>query len=172
MDASLARTLERTGRIGFFVLAPSRVEPAVIAKWAHHETSVLAHLTSTAKLVPPPSLPAGGSWVVWRLLSGNNREIGRGVGAHAGIDVARRSALVAIAAAGLAEPVLAFDRKSAHAWCLQVGGSPILISPAWHRSRRTNRLNLETVRATLGQAEVNGAVTSLDGQARRAAVSS
>lgn len=166
MDA--VGTLNRTGRVAFFTHESRRDVPPAIEKWQLHETSVLTNLTTPVRLVPLATVRGSSrAWVVWRLLSGNNREIGRGVGAHATLESARRAAELAVASADGAEALLAFDRKSAHAWCLQFDATPLIIAPAWHRSRRTNRLNLEIVRATLGRADLNGAVTALDGHGRR-----
>jgi hypothetical protein len=164
----LTQLLTRTGRIAFFVheRVATRGVPPLIGHWLQHEQAMLAALRAPRTVPPSTGWKPGSASVVWRLLSGNNREVGRGVGVYPTIAAARAVAERAVAEAEFAEALLAFDRESAHGWCLRLDGVPMVIAPGWHRSRRTNQLNLDTVRATLGRADVNEVATALGGSSR------
>lgn len=174
-DAASALLAVRGGRIGFFAhdLQPGLDLPPVVRKWLDHERTILAAASPRTVDAGRPSDDrlAGSPWIVWRLLSGNNREIGRGVGVHDSLTAARRAVERAVVNADRFTSTYVFDRRSSHGWCLHLDGVPIMVSPLWHRSRRVNRLNLDTVRLTLGRAEVNAVATQLGGSTRNRGVS-
>lgn len=153
----------RSGRIGFFAHEPQSgpEPPPVVRKWLDHEQTILAALQASGQASATTEWSPGDPWVVWRLLSGNNREIGRGVGVYRSLDSARAAAERVMSGADRFEATYVFDRHVSHGWCLRLDSTPVVVSPLWHRSRRVNRLNLETVRLTLGRAEVNDVATQL-----------
>jgi hypothetical protein len=159
----------RVGRVAFFAHDPQPTPdvPAAVQKWLVHEESILSALNGGSAIRRPlTDWVAGAPWVVWRLLSGNNREIGRGVGVYGSLTAARTAAERAMVESERAQPAYVFDRRSSHGWCLRLAGEALVVSPLWHRSRRSNRLNLATVRVTLGRAEVNNVATQLGGVSR------
>ena len=129
------------------------------ARWDTHERGVLTLLrgelvSATGEVAEP--------WIVWRLLSANNRELGRGVGAFPSSSAARAAVERVIGRADQLDSASAFalDRGQ-HAWALRLADDFVVIAPRWHRSRRANRENLTIAIESLRHARLSTVVTLL-----------
>ena len=150
---------ERVGpRAVLFEGASSRTA-ATRARWDAHERAVLTLLQGElAPANPDVSQP----WIVWRLLSANNRELGRGVGSFPSPSIARAAVERVIGRADLLESASAFAMdRGQHAWALRLAEDFVVIAPRWHRSRRANRENLTIAIDSLRHARLGSAVTML-----------
>jgi hypothetical protein len=140
-------------------------------RWDAHERLVLASVPREPRTALPGNNSTGNNsnsawnnstWIVWRLLSGNNRELARGIGVHSSSASARAEAQRTIDHVDKLEALTVFaGNHGEHAWVLHLEGEPMLISPRWHRSRRTNRDNLGVAVAAIGNARLSSTVTLL-----------
>lgn len=150
---------ERAGPRAVLFEGTSSRTASTRARWDAHERAVLTLLqgepVSTTKVVDQP-------WIVWRLLSANNRELGRGVGAFTCSSSARAAVERVIGRADQLESASAFalDRGQ-HAWALRLDDDFVVIAPRWHRSRRANRENLTIALDSLRHARLSSVVTLL-----------
>lgn len=158
----------RAGRIGLFTLELRRTAevPGVVRHWCAHEAAMLLAARASLPLAFDEPWTPGNPWIVWRLLSANNRELARGVGSYRTADDARMAASVVVARAAEAVPTLVFDPERHHGWSASIEGVPVMIAPSWHQSRRTNRLNLDKALMTLRRADVGGAAATIGGGTR------
>lgn len=150
---------ERAGpRAVLFEGAASRTA-STRARWDAHERAVLALLQGE---IAPANGVVSQPWIVWRLLSANNRELGRGVGAFASPAIARAAVEHAIRQADRLESASAFAMdRGEHAWALRLDDDFVVIAPRWHRSRRANRENLMIAIESLRHARLSSVVTML-----------
>jgi hypothetical protein len=95
-----------------------------------------------------------GHWFSWRMLGGNNRELGRGATVHstevgclaamsrAQVDAARSTSFIGLQATGL------------WWWQLELGGAPVAVAGRSYRRQRECRYNLDQFLLTWSSAVV------------------
>jgi hypothetical protein len=69
-----------------------------------------------------------GSAVNWRLLSGNNRDLGRGVGHHSSVDKCRAAIAELVEALGTLQGMLRPGRENRWVWALRNGATIVAVS--------------------------------------------
>ncbi len=150
---------ERVGPRAVLFEGTSSRTASTRARWDAHERGVLTLLQGELVSI---TLEVAQPWIVWRLLSANNRELGRGVGAFASSANARSAVERVIGLADQLESASAFalDRGQ-HAWALRLEDDFVVIAPRWHRSRRANRENLTIAIESLRHARLSSVVTLL-----------
>lgn len=156
--------------------------PAV-SRWWERESEVLAsppqlEYTSPLPEVAVLSRPAGKSlptasaasfgnegfagprsfnevFTVWRLISGNHRELARGAGMFTSYAVAAAHAQsISGAVSGLSVTLVKHPDTGGYGWYASLGSQPVLLTPTWQRSARDRDRSLATALGALGGAKI------------------
>lgn len=95
------------------------------------------------------------TFIVWRLISANHRELARGAGVFPDYaQAAARAESVRDAAANLRVTLVRRSRTGELAWHAALGGRPVVLAAAWHRSARDRDRSLATALQALGGARI------------------
>lgn len=95
------------------------------------------------------------TFTVWRLISANHRELARGAGTFPDYaQAAARAESVRDAAANLKIALVRRPRTGELAWHAALGGRPVLLAAAWHRSARDRDRSLTTALQALAGARI------------------
>ncbi|WP_157372252.1 hypothetical protein [Arthrobacter sp. Soil736] len=92
---------------------------------------------------------------VWRLISGNQRELARGVGIFT--DYARAAAhagSIRDAAPRLSITLVKHPGTRSLGWYASIGSRPVMMTPAWHRTARDRDRSVATALQALGGAKI------------------
>ena len=181
MALSERAMLVRNERVAFASFM-NQTMPAV-ARWREREAEVLASAPQPDYLSPVPeaaghgrsashSLPSASvgffgnpavakppyfyeSLTVWRLISGNHRELARGVGMFASYArAAAHAESIRDAAPRLTVTLVQHRGTGALGWYASLGSRPVMMTPAWHRTARDRDRSVATALQALGGAKI------------------
>jgi len=95
------------------------------------------------------------SFTVWRLISGNHRELARGVGMFAGYArAAAHAESIRDAAPSLIVTLVQHPGTRALGWYASLGSRPVMMTPAWHRTARDRDRSVVTALQALAGAKI------------------
>ena len=105
-----------------------------------------------------------GVGVAWRLLGGNNHELGRSIPAYESLEAAAAAIAALIADVGSVEQLIAPSQVTSRwGWRLLLNAHPIVASGRWYQREREARYNLEQFLLAAPEAQV---ATSLGSRSR------
>ena len=113
----------------------------------------------TSRVAPTPD---GGTGVAWRLVGGNNHELGRSFVAFADADACRAAVHVLKRSVHLLVPeVLTVVGPAQWGWSLALDGETVAVSCRWYRREREGAYNLTQFLAAVPTAALSDLVTGL-----------
>jgi hypothetical protein len=94
-------------------------------------------------------------FTVWRLISGNHRELARGVGMFSGYArAAAHAQSVRDAASSLTVTLVQHPGMGALGWYASLGSRPVMMTPAWQRTARDRDRSVATALMALRGAKI------------------
>jgi hypothetical protein len=94
--------------------------------------------------------------VVWQLVSANNRELARGIGAHESFDEALANAsIVADSGDERVVELVSNSARGDYGWFVTIGGVPVMTCARWYFTDRDRRHSIELALKSISIAQLH-----------------
>lgn len=118
-----------------------------------------AHATRVLGVVEPARVPQAGDTdgqLVWQLVSGNNRQLGRSVGVYPTFEAAAANAQRAVDAANQLEIHHTSEgARGVYGWYASVAGEPVITCARWYLTDRDRRHSVALAVRAVGVATLH-----------------
>lgn len=113
-----------------------------LVPWISHAGRILGQGATVSAEAPSTEAPDG--VVVWNLVSANNRELARGLGAHETFEAARAHAAgVVDEGADLEFEMVSEGVRGVYGWFASLSGTPVMTSARWYATARDRHQSIQ-----------------------------